>query len=77
MSEDKRADQFGTVLSLLYEFNWAMGETEISQRSKSPDLEDLRSVLADLKNAELIADLVPGSWRLTKKGKEMVRKSLG
>jgi hypothetical protein len=77
MSEDKRVEQFGTVLSLLYEFNWPMDETEVSQRSKVSNSEDLRSLLADLKKAELISDLVPGSWKLTKKGKEMVRKSLG
>jgi hypothetical protein len=78
LKEEKRAEWFGAVLSLLYEFNWPMGETEILQRSmKSSDLEDLRSLLADLKKAELISDPVPGSWKLTKKGKEMVRKSLG
>jgi len=77
MNEDKRAEWFGAVLSLLYEFNWPMSETEILQRSmKSSKLEDLRSLLADLKKAELISDAVPGSWKLTKKGKEMVRKSL-
>ena len=54
-----------------------MTETEILQRSmKSSSLEDLRSLLASLKSAELISDSVPGSWKLTKKGKEMVRKSL-
>jgi len=78
MNEDKRAEWFGAVLSLLYEFNWPMSETEILQRSmKSSSLEDLRPLLADLKSAELISDSVPGSWKLTKKGKEMVRKSLG
>ena len=77
MDEDKRAEWFGAVLSLLYEFNWPMSETEISQRSKFSNLEDLRSLLADLKKAELISDAVPGSWKLTKKGKELVRKSLG
>ena len=49
MSEDKRADQFGTVLSLLYQVQ-AMGETEISQRSSSLTLKTC-VVLADLKNA--------------------------
>jgi hypothetical protein len=78
MNEDKRAEWFGAVLSLLYEFNWPMSETEILERSaKSSSLEDLRPLLADLKSAELISDSVPGSWKLTKKGKEMVRKSLG
>lgn len=78
MNEDKRAEWFGAVLSLLYEFNWPMSETEILQRSmKSSSLEDLRPLLAELKSAELISDSVPGSWKLTKKGKEMVRKSLG
>jgi hypothetical protein len=78
MNEDKRAEWFGAVLSLLYEFNWPMGETEILQRSmKSSNVEDLRSLLADLKKAELISDPVPGNWKLTKKGKELVRKSLG
>lgn len=77
MNEDKRAESFGAILSLLYEFNWPMTETEILQRSmKSSSLEDLRSLLASLKSAELISDSVPGSWKLTKKGKEMVRKSL-
>ena len=33
MNEDKRAEWFGAVLSLLYEFNWPMSETEISNRS--------------------------------------------
>jgi predicted transcriptional regulator len=79
LKEEKRAEWFGAVLSLLYEFNWPMGETEILQRSmKSSDVEDLRSLLADLKKADLISESkVPGSWKLTKKGKEMVRKSLG
>ena len=78
MNEDKRAEWFGAVLSLLYEFNWPMSETEILERSmKSSNVEDLRSLLADLKKAELIADAVPGNWKLTKKGKELVRKSLG
>jgi predicted transcriptional regulator len=55
-----------------------MGETEILERSmKSSNLEDLRSLLADLKKAELISEPTPGNWKLTKKGKEMVRKSLG
>jgi hypothetical protein len=77
MDEDKRAEWFGAILSLLYEFNWPMTETEIFQRSKrSSGLEEMRPLLADLKNAELILDAVPGSWKLTKKGKEMVRKSL-
>jgi len=77
MDEDERAEGFGAVLSLLYEFNWAMGETEILERSmKSSNLEDLRSLLADLKKAQLISEPVPGNWKLTKKGKEMVRKSL-
>ena len=78
MNEEKRAEWFGAVLSLLYEFNWPMGETEILERSmKSSNLEDLRSLLADLKKAELISEPTPGNWKLTKKGKEMVRKSLG
>jgi predicted transcriptional regulator len=78
MNEDKRAEWFGAVLSLLYEFNWPMSESEILQRSmKSSNVDDLRSLLADLKKAELISDPVPGNWKLTKKGKEMVRKSLG
>jgi predicted transcriptional regulator len=78
MNEDKRAEWFGAVLSLLYEFNWPMSETEILQRSmKFSNVEDLRSLLADLKKSELISDPVPGNWKLTKKGKELVRKSLG
>jgi hypothetical protein len=78
MKEDKRAEWLGAVLSLLYEFNWAMSEAEILERTmKAADVEDLRSLLADLKKAELISDAVPGNWKLTKKGKEMVRKSLG
>jgi predicted transcriptional regulator len=78
MNEDKRVEWFGAVLSLLYEFNWPMSETEIMQRSmKSSNVEDLHSLLADLKKAELISDPVPGNWKLTKKGKELVRKSLG
>ena len=32
MNEDKRAEWFSTVLSLLYEFNWPMTETEMMQR---------------------------------------------
>jgi hypothetical protein len=77
MNEDERADWFGTILSLLYEFNWPMTEAEILQRStKFSNVEDLRSLLADLKKAELISDTVPGNWKLTKKGKEMVKKSL-
>jgi hypothetical protein len=78
LNEQKRAEWFGAVLSLPYEFNWSMGETEILQRSmKSANLEDLRSLLADLKKAELISEPLHGNWKLTKKGKEMVRKSLG
>ena len=78
MNEDKRAEWFGAILSLLYEFNWAMSETEILQRSaKSSNVEDMRSILADLKKADLISDPVPGSWKLTKKGKALVRTSLG
>jgi hypothetical protein len=78
LNEEKRAEWFGAVLSLLYEFNWSMGETEILQRSmKSANLEDLRSLLADLKKAELISEPLPGNWKLTRKGKEMVRESLG
>ena len=77
MNEEKRAEWFGAVLSLLYEFNWPMGETEILQRSmKSSNVEDQRTMLADLKKAELISEPTPGNWKLTKKGKEMVRKSL-
>jgi hypothetical protein len=54
-----------------------MSETEILQRSmKFSNIEDLRSLLADLKKAELTSDSVPGNWKLTK-GKELVRKSLG
>jgi hypothetical protein len=78
VNEKKRAEWFGAVLSLLYEFNWPMSETEISQRSRiSSDLEEVRLLLADLKNADLISDPAPGSWKLTKKGKEMVKRSLG
>jgi hypothetical protein len=78
MNENKRVEWFGAVLSLLYEFNWPMTETEIMQRSmKSSKIEDLRSLLADLKKAELIADAVPGNWKLTRKGRAMVRQSLG
>ncbi len=78
MSEDKRVEWFGAVLSLLYEFNWAMSETEIFQRSmKFSKVEDLHSLLAELKKAELISDSVPGNWKLTKKGREMVKRSLG
>jgi hypothetical protein len=77
MDEDRRAEWFGAVLSLLYEFKWAMSEAEILQRSMKPsDAEDLPSLLADLKKAGLISDLVPGSWKLTKKGNQLVRKSL-
>lgn len=78
MNEDKRVEWFGAILSFLYEFNWPMSETEILQRSmKISNVEDLRSLLADLKKAELISDSVPGNWKLTKEGKELVRKSLG
>jgi hypothetical protein len=78
MNENKRVEWFGAVLSLLYEFNWPMTETEIMQRSiMISDVEDLRSLLADLKKAELIADAVPGNWKLTKKGRALVRESLG
>ncbi|MGA1975700.1 MAG: hypothetical protein ABSG92_08695 [Conexivisphaerales archaeon] len=78
MNENKRVEWFGAVLSLLYEFNWPMSETEILQRSmKFSNVEDLHLLLADLKKAELISDSVPGNWKLTKKGKELVRKSLG
>ena len=78
MDEDKRAEWFGAVLSLLYEFNWPMSETEILQRStKLSNQDDLPSLLADLKRAELISDPTPGNWKLTKKGKEMVKRSLG
>ena len=78
MNEEERAEGFGAVLSLLYEFNWPMTETEIFQRSKgSSSIEDLRSLLSDLKRSELILDAVPGNWKLTKKGKAMVRESLG
>ena len=77
MKEDKRVEWFGAVLSLLYEFNWPMSETEILDRSmKASNVEDLRSLLADLKKAELIWEPVPGNWKLTKKGKELVKKSL-
>jgi hypothetical protein len=78
LNEEKRAEWFGAVLSLLYEFNWPMGETEILQRSmKSSNVEDQRTLLADLKKAELISEPTPRNWKLTKKGKEMVKKSLG
>jgi len=78
MNEDQLSEGFGAVLSLLYEFNWPMGEAELMDRSmKFSDVGGLRSLLADLKKAELISDLVPGSWKLTKKGKDLVRKSLG
>jgi hypothetical protein len=78
MNENKRVEWFGAVLSLLYEFNWPMSETEILRRSmKFSNVEDLHLLLADLKKAELISDSVPGNWKLTKKGKELVRKSLG
>ena len=52
MNEEKRVEWFGAVLSLLYEFNWPMDETEIMQRSmNSSSIEDLRSLIADLKKA--------------------------
>jgi hypothetical protein len=77
LNEDKRAEQLSAVLSLLFEFRWPMGETEIMERSmKFSDIEDLRPLLSDLKRAELIADLAPGNWKLTKKGREMVKTSL-
>jgi hypothetical protein len=77
MNEEKRAERFSAVLSLLYEFNWPMSETEIMERSmKFSNVDDLRLLLADLKKAELTADLVPGNWKLTKKGKDLVKKSL-
>jgi hypothetical protein len=77
MREDKREEWLGAVLSLLYEFNWPMSETEILERAmKSSSIEDLRSLLADLKRADLVSDAAPGSWKLTKKGKAMVRQSL-
>ena len=77
MKEDKRVEWFGSILSLLYEFNWPMSETEILQRSmKVSNAEELHLLLADLKKAELISDPVPGNWKLTKKGKELVKKSL-
>jgi predicted transcriptional regulator len=78
MNEEKRGEWLGAILSLLYEFNWPMTEKEIFERSnRSSDVEDLRTLLADLKKSGLISDLVPGNWKLTKKGKELVRKSLG
>jgi len=78
MNEEKRVEWFGAVLALLYEFNWPMTETEIFQRSnRSSNLEDLRSLLADLKRSDLISDAAPGNWKLTKKGKALVRQSLG
>ncbi|HVC27909.1 MAG TPA: hypothetical protein VND40_07080 [Nitrososphaerales archaeon] len=77
MNEEKRGEWFGAILSLLYEFNWPMTETEIFERSKkSSNIEDLRSLLADLKKSDLISDSSPGNWKLTKKGKAMVRESL-
>jgi hypothetical protein len=54
-----------------------MSQTEIAALSKSLSVEDLRALLSDLKRAELISDAVPWNWKLTKRGKEMVRKSLG
>jgi hypothetical protein len=78
MNEDNRADWLGAVLSLLYEFSWPMTEAEIFQRSKrSGNIQELRSLLGDLKRSELVADAVPGNWKLTRKGKEMVKTSLG
>jgi predicted transcriptional regulator len=78
MNEDKHVEWFGAVLSLLYEFNWAMTEAEIMQRATIiSDADDLRSLLADLKKADLIADAVPGNWKLTRKGRSLVRQSLG
>jgi predicted transcriptional regulator len=78
MNEDERVELFGAVLSLLYEFNWPMTETEMMKHTMtSSKVEDLRSVLGDLKKAELITDAVPGNWKLTKKGRAMVRQSLG
>jgi hypothetical protein len=78
MKDDKRVEWFGAVLSLLYEFNWPMDETEIYERSmKFSNIEDLRSLLADLKKAELVSNPEPGTWKLAKKGKELVKKSLG
>jgi hypothetical protein len=77
MNEDKRRGQLSAVLSLLFEFRWPMGETEIMERSmKFSDLEDLRPLLSDLKRAELISDDAPGNWKLTRKGREMVKTSL-
>jgi len=77
MNEEKREGQLSAVLSLLFEFHWPMGEAEIMERSmKFSNVDDLRLLLADLKKAELTSDLVPGSWKLTKKGKDLVRKSL-
>jgi len=77
MNEEKREAQLSAVLSLLFEFHWPMGETELMERSmKFSNVDDLRSSLADLKKAELIADLLPGNWKLTKKGKDLVKKSL-
>jgi DNA-binding IclR family transcriptional regulator len=78
MNEDERVERFGAILSLLYEFNWPMSETEISQQLMMVSHRgDLRSLLADLKKADLIADATPDSWKLTRKGKAMVRQSLG
>ena len=78
MSEEKRVERFGAVLSLLHEFNWPMSEAEIMQRTmKFSHVEELRSLLVDLKKAVLIVEAVPGAWKLTKKGRAMVRQSLG
>lgn len=78
MKQEKQVERLGAVLALLYEFNWPMTESEIMQRTmKFSDMEDLRFMILDLKKAELVTDKVPGSWRLTKKGKDMVKQSLG
>jgi hypothetical protein len=44
---------------------------------KFSHVEELRSLLVDLKKAVLIVEAVPGAWKLTKKGRAMVRQSLG
>ena len=76
MREDKRAERFGAVLSLLYEFNHPMAEAQIMERSmKFSKIEDLRLLLSDLKRSDLITDLVDGKWRLTKKGKALLGQS--